>query len=183
MSWCASKIPAYSSPISIRARSRFSQILSTVAVTADEWDDWVAAQTPDVARLSEGDENFEGQEIFVQPCSECHVINGVTDRDGDPDNGVDGTDLYDGDNKFTDSLTAGAAPNLTHFMSRETFAGSFFDLYDENGDVNRAQLEAWVLNAPEEKPNNADNLQGMRAFTNLTAEQLDAVVDYLETLQ
>ena len=53
----------------------------------------------------------------------------------------------------------------------------------EEGSVNRAQLEAWVLNAPAEKPNRADNLQGMRSFLALTPEQLEQIVDYLETLQ
>lgn len=162
----------------------------TVAVTADEFDQWVADQTTDATVYDEGDEFYEGQQLFIQQCAECHVINGVTDRDGDPANGVDGMDLYLDDDPtdgptmgYTTSLTAGAAPNLTHLMSRETFAGSFFDLYADDGAVNRADLEAWVLNAPEEKPNRPDNLQGMRAFTSLSPDQLDAIVDYLETLQ
>jgi cytochrome c oxidase subunit II len=159
----------------------------TVAVTPAEFDAWVADQTVDAAMLSEGELGYEGQQLFVAQCAECHIIEGVTDRDGDPSNGVDSTDIYVGrpgvDDRYTDSLTSGAAPNLTHLMSRETFAGSYFDLYDEDGNVNRAQLEAWVLNAPSQKPNRPDNLQGMRAFLNLTPEQLGQIVDYLETLQ
>jgi cytochrome c oxidase subunit 2 len=159
----------------------------TVAVTPADFDAWVAEQTTDATLLTEGDPNYEGQALFQAQCAECHIIFGVTDRDGDVANGLDSTDIYVGtpgiDERYTDSLTAGAAPNLTHLMSRETFAGSYFDLYDEDGNVNRAQLEAWVLNAPAEKPNRADNLQGMRAFLNLTPEQLGQIVDYLETLQ
>ncbi len=159
----------------------------TVALSQADYEAWVAEQLVDAEQLSEGDVGYEGQQLFIAQCAECHIIEGVTDRDGDPSNGVDSTDLYVGtagvDERYTDSLTAGAAPNLTHFMSRETYAGSFFDLYDEDGNVNRAQLEAWVLNAPAEKPNRPDNLQGMRAFLNLTPDQLEQIVDYLETLQ
>ncbi len=72
-------------------------------------------------------------------------------------------------------MYAGAAPNLTHLMSRNTFAGATFDLLtppcrefvwdappDEFGQrylegvtapcLNAAQLRSWIRNAPEMKP-------------------------------
>ncbi len=155
----------------------------TEAVTQSDFDAWVAQQLTPQPALTEGDDNVVGQELFVTNCSRCHMIVGVTDTNGDEE--VDGWDIYDGDSKFLaeGNLTAGAAPNLTHLMSRETFAGSFFDLYDESGEVNRDQLEAWVRNAPGEKPARNENLQGMPSFAGLSPEDLNAIVDYLETLQ
>ena len=48
---------------------------------------------------------------------------------------------------------SGYAPNLTHLMSRETFAGATFNLYDpDTGVFNRSQVEAWLRNPPALKP-------------------------------
>jgi hypothetical protein len=96
---------------------------------------------------------------------------------------------------------AGNAPDLTHFASRGVFAGSIFDLWvDEDGDgfvefdeiggeLNRADLEAWLRNPPAEKPMHApqvpeagdDPVRGMPNF-NLQEEQIDQLVAFLQTL-
>ena len=93
-------------------------------------------------------------------------------------------------------LVAGVAPNLTHFMTRGTFAGSIFNLYSPQGDpvagnpeltanpgdpgdaliggpvdterVNRAVLEAWLRNPPAMKPAYA---QGGRGMPNLAPDR------------
>ncbi len=159
----------------------------TEAVSAADFDVWVENQLRTQPVLVEGDVGYDGQQLFAGNCQSCHVITGVTqrDRDGDGTPEVDTWDLYQGTDKYVDPaiLTAGAAPNLTHFMTRQTFAGSFFDLYDADGDLNRAQLEAWIRNAPAEKPNNWENQQGMTPFTGLTADQVDDLVEYLTTLR
>ena len=159
----------------------------TEAVSADDFDAWVEGQLQTQPLLAEGDPGYDGQQLFIGNCQSCHVIVGVSERDRDGDGTVetDSWDLYLGADTYIDTgiLTAGAAPNLTHFMSRQTFAGSYFDLYDEDGDLNRAQLEAWIRNAPDEKPNNWENQQGMTPFTGLSATQVDDLVDYLSTLR
>ena len=78
-------------------------------------------------------------------------------------------------------LVANAAPNLTHFMSRTTYAGGIFDLYEPDGSLNRTQLEAWLRNAPAEKPAYAEGRRGMPAM-GLSESQIDDVVAYLTTL-
>ena len=78
-------------------------------------------------------------------------------------------------------LVANAAPNLTHLMSRTTFAGGIFDLYEPDGSLNRTQLEAWLRNAPAEKPAYAEGRRGMPAM-GLSEGQIDDVVAYLQTL-
>jgi cytochrome c oxidase subunit 2 len=92
-------------------------------------------------------------------------------------------------------LVSGEAPNLTHLMTRSTFAGSIFRLYEEADDENldylslpevgtfdRAQLEAWIRDPQGLKPMDPDDGRGMPNF-NLSEDQIDQLVDYLSTLR
>ena len=164
-----------------------------VVLEPAEWEEWVQGQLVDAAPLEPGDPGYEGQEVFLANCANCHVVNGVTDvnLDGRLDSMAD----YAGANSITSALVAGAAPNLTHVASRTTFAGSIFDLYEnrakyvpylevaERGDLNRGDLEAWIRNAPERKANDPDGGRGMTAFPGLTEGDIDALVEYLTTLR
>ena len=140
-----------------------------------------------------GEPGYEGQEVFLANCANCHVVNGVSDVN--LDDLPDGMGDYAGANAITSALVSGAAPNLTHVASRTTFAGSIFDLYEdraeripylevaERGDLNRGDLEAWIRNAPGQKANDADGARGMTAFPGLTDGEIDALVEYLMTLR
>ncbi|MCY3926302.1 MAG: cytochrome c oxidase subunit II [bacterium] len=170
----------------------------TVALSAAEWRQWVEGQVADASPLPPGEPGYEGQEVFLANCANCHVVNGVTDTnlDGVPDGPGDyaGTGDFDAE-PITSALLAGAAPNLTHFASRTTFAGSIFDLYEdraervpyleasERGYLNRGDLEAWIRDAPERKANDADGARGMTAFPGLSDGEIDALVEYLTTLR
>ena len=80
-------------------------------------------------------------------------------------------------------LLAGVAPNLTHLMSRTSFAGAIFDLYNEDGSLNEADLTAWIRDAPSQKPLDPDNQQGMLSFVDsLKDEDVQDLVAYLSTL-
>jgi cytochrome c oxidase subunit 2 len=164
----------------------------TVAVTPDEFDEWAANQMEGREPLTEGDDRYAGEQIFLQQCSGCHVVIGVTDTNGDGE--TDDWDIYDGANEITSALTSGAAPNLTHIATRTTFAGSLFDLYvnraedipyldvSTEGDLNRKDLTAWVSDAPERKPAAFVDSRGMPPFTNLSGEEINLLVDYLAGL-
>ncbi|MDZ7734414.1 MAG: c-type cytochrome [Acidimicrobiia bacterium] len=87
-------------------------------------------------------------------------------------------------------------------MSRETFAGSIFSLYEgvdsdtpvdnyltkEGMTVNEVQLEDWLRNPPALKPMAPEPTRG-NTFgrgmpdLNLTEQQIDDLVAYLRTLQ
>ena len=96
-------------------------------------------------------------------------------------------------------------PDLTHFMSRSTFAGAKFDLRKDTPEcnalghtwastekglsecLNRADLEAWLRNAPSMKAmypgtEMSPLSRGMPNF-DLTEEQIDQLVAYLITLK
>jgi cytochrome c oxidase subunit II len=67
-------------------------------------------------------------------------------------------------------------PDLTHVASRDRYAGAIFD-FAWGTPAGAEQLKAWIANAPHEKPGAT-----MRDYAGqLTPEQLDALVAYLET--
>jgi cytochrome c oxidase subunit 2 len=114
--------------------------------------------------------------VFLARCTSCHQVNGLEDLDGQPI-------VVEG----AANQVSGHAPNLTHLMSRETFAGGMFDLYDpDTGAFNRSALEAWIRNPPDEKPMYAEPPEGElpRGMPDLglSEEEIDQVVDYLMTL-
>ena len=149
--------------------------------------------------ISRGWKSFAGQ------CTSCHRIDGMTDP-------ADVTGPADADKatkvfKYPAVINqrSGAAPNLTKFMSRTTFAGAKFDLrkrtkacealgqnwaYTDGGIekcLNRNALEAWLRNAPGQKamaPGDAMTpaSRGMPNL-NLTEDQIDQLVAFLSTLK
>jgi cytochrome c oxidase subunit 2 len=171
--------------------------MQVVAMTPEDFDAWVQAveqpaQAPTAAaqkwldqqkELAAGKEIPKGQVVeaptatpaergmvaFRTQCSRCHEVFGIND------------DIYKGAEEVS-----GAAPNLTHFASRTTYAGGIFDLYNADGSLNRPQLEAWLRNPPAQKamaPNYTDPAQsrGMPNL-NLSEAQIDDLVEFLQTL-
>ena len=135
--------------------------MQTVAMDPADFQLWVDQQMqPAVEPI--GAAALRGREIFEGQCARCHVVNGINDGGGA-------------------DLVSNAAPNLTLIMSRTTFAGGIFDLYEADGSLNRTQLEAWLRNAPAEKPAYAEGRRGMPAM-GLSEGQIDDVVAYLQTL-
>jgi cytochrome c oxidase subunit 2 len=157
--------------------------MRVVALPPAEYEAWEAAQQEGAA-VPEDELAKTGMETFRTTCSQCHLISGEGGNEAVREEGdVQGA-----------ALVAGAAPDLTHFASRGVFAGGIFDLWvdqDDNGEIdlderggqlNRPALEAWLRNPPAEKPMAADQSRGMPNL-NLTEEQIDALVAYLETLE
>lgn len=162
--------------------------MRVVALDRPDYDQWVENQLREAERPTDP-EAAAGLEVFQGQCTTCHQINGVDEVE------------------FA-AQVSGAAPNLTHLMTRSTFAGGIFELYDqandgdpnydlggipyndlpEEGTFNRNQLEAWLRNPPAEKPMAPDPTQysqygrGMPNL-NLSEQQIDQLVAYLETLK
>ncbi len=92
------------------------------AVPANEFAVWMKnqqlpAKTPAAGSLAAaGETQFKGL-----LCASCHLIRGVNDAQvADPDKGV------------KTQLVSGVAPDLTHFATRGTFAGSIFNSHYPN---------------------------------------------------
>jgi cytochrome c oxidase subunit II len=121
-----------------------------VAQTQSDFDQWVRDQQSEAAQPS--GLAAQGAGIVAQTCTACHTVNGLKDEQGQPVPG---------------SVNA---PNLTHLMSRDCFAGCIFDMTTEN-------LTKWIDNPPAQKPGS------LMPDYNLTPDQIRAVVAYLETLK
>jgi cytochrome c oxidase subunit 2 len=171
--------------------------MQVVAMTPDDFEDWLDVaqeerRAPSVdaqawlnqqERLDSGEQIDDDELIpapsetaadrglvtFRQQCTRCHEVKGIND------------DIYEGAEQVS-----GAAPNLSMFANRTTYAGGIFNLYRPDGTVNRPQLEAWLRNPPAEKAMHPDieNPELSRGMPNLnlTEAQIDDLVEFLITL-
>jgi cytochrome c oxidase subunit 2 len=142
--------------------------MEIVALNDADFAAWVANQLAPYEAPEPGTQAAEGEQVFIQQCARCHQVNGLVDSNGVPQIAHPEDQVY-----------AGAAPNLSHFMSRNTFAGASWDLItqdcrDELWDAspeefgtmylegvtaacfNPVDLREWIRNAPEKKPMYAD---------------------------
>ncbi|MET1043097.1 MAG: cytochrome c oxidase subunit II [Microbacteriaceae bacterium] len=136
--------------------------MRVIALTSADFERWVAQQKTD-ARAAEDETAALGEAQFKSLCASCHQVDGLKDAEGEQIVAQPQTQVYNG-----------AAPNLTHLMSRGTFVSSNFDLlrpdcrlerddlsandpeafsaaYVEGTSVeclNKTQLEAWLRDPP-----------------------------------
>jgi cytochrome c oxidase subunit 2 len=144
-----------------------------LAVPLDDFRAWLEQQQEQQPMLEEGDVGYEGQQLFISRCTACHQINGLRTEDGERIQ-VEGNS----------AVVSRHAPNLTHFATRGVYAGGSFELYDENGEVDRAQLEAWLRNPSSQKPMYVPEEGTPRGMPDLglTEPEIDQLVEYLLTL-
>lgn len=138
--------------------------MEAVALSKADFAKWVANQLKPYTPPAENTLAKEGETVFMNQCVRCHQVNGMKRADGTPI--IAAPD---------ESVVSGAAPNLSHLMSRNTFAGAMFDLLNKScrEDVwtadsesfgakylsgvseeclNQKDLRGWLRNAPEMKP-------------------------------
>ena len=141
--------------------------MEAVALSKEDFAKWVDAQLAAYQSPTDGLAK-EGEAVFIAQCSRCHQVNGLENANGDPIISAP-----------EENVLAGAAPNLTKLMSRNTFAGATWDLLnktcrdnvwnsssEEFGAkylagvsaecLNVADLRDWLRNAPAKKPMYAD---------------------------
>jgi cytochrome c oxidase subunit 2 len=118
-----------------------------IAMSPVDFDAWVNGQkagpvAPQGATVAE-----EGMNVFSQRgCAGCHTIEGVS--------------------------AGKVGPNLTHFATRTSFAGSIFD----NNDAN---LHKWLGDPQAVKPGNKMVIPGAK----LNPDEINKLVAYLDTLR
>ena len=138
--------------------------MEAVALSKEDFAKWVANQQAPYVAPAKDTLAKQGEEVFLNQCVRCHQVNGLTRADGTP--AIAAPD---------ENVWSGAAPNLSHLMSRNTFAGAMFNLlskqcrdevWNASSDavgakylagvteecLNQKDLRAWLRNAPEVKP-------------------------------
>lgn len=143
--------------------------LRVVALSDSEWETWLDQQQRD-AVVPIDEQALAGRDVFVGRCASCHQVDGLEDAEGEPID-VEGEA----------ALVSGYAPNLTHFMSRGVFISGLYPLYDEDGELNRPDLEQWLRNPDSLLPQAAEERRGMPNL-GLSEEEIDQLVAYLSTL-
>ncbi len=145
--------------------------MEAVALSKADFAKWVANQQAAYVAPEKDSLAQQGEAVFLNQCVRCHQVNGLMRADGTP--AIAAPD---------ENVWAGAAPNLTHLMSRNTFAGASFDLLSKqcrdevwtaSSDtigakylagvsqdcLNQKDLRSWLRNAPEMKPMYANPTQ------------------------
>jgi cytochrome c oxidase subunit 2 len=178
-----------------------------IALAPDDYEAWEANQLAPAVELAEGafDDPADfasysaGRDLFAAQCTSCHQIRTDAEVLGPP-GGVA-------------AQVSGEAPNLTHLMSRDTFAGATLAMYvgvqdtldadtpvdnyvaREGLSVDTPNLESWLRNPEGVKPMAPDavipNPHGPEPPTvgrgmpnlGLSEDQIDDLVAYLTTLK
>jgi cytochrome c oxidase subunit 2 len=89
--------------------------------------------------------------VFLSQCTGCHAIAGLEDPNGNP-------------------LVANGGPNLTHFASRDCFAGCMMPTTDEN-------LRRWLEDPPAVKAGSWMPDYG------LSEQEIDQLIAFLDSLE
>lgn len=138
--------------------------MEIVALDPADFQTWIDTQLEPYQPPEEGTLAAEGEAEFISQCARCHQVNGLTDANGEPVIAHPEDQVY-----------SGAAPNLTHLMTRNTFAGASWDLltpecradvWDASPEefgakylagvdescLNEVDLKEWLRDAPAKKP-------------------------------
>lgn len=146
--------------------------------TPDTFQTWVSTQQQAAVAPAAGSLAQQGQKLFTQTCTACHGIVGVNVQGSyDP-----AKDCLNFNAASTDSERCKVGPNLTHFGSRDMIAGG---VLMNNKDqcqpgpnlLQRCNLAKWLNDPQGVKPGNDMQIGP------LTADQINALVAYLESLK
>lgn len=125
------------------------------AVSQAEFDQWVADQRASAIWPAEGEPGAEGAQLFIDKgCIQCHTVR--AEGEGAPNPVPE--DAFNG-------------PDLTHFASRNVFAGA---LLPEEGETHDEGLKRWLENPPEVKPGS------FMPDLGLTEAEIDALIVWLD---
>jgi cytochrome c oxidase subunit II len=126
--------------------------LRVVSMEQAQFDEWVAEQRAPIQPPTSGDA-AAGFQLFKGKgtCIACHTLEGV------------------------EGAVARVGPNLSHLMSRKTFAGATFDISPDN-------LRDWIRDPSAMKPMRPEKGTGMPKLP-LSETEINQLVAFLETLK
>jgi len=126
------------------------------AVSEAEFEQWVTAQQQPAVLPQEGDPTSEGYDVYLnRRCVQCHTMR----FDDEQANNIIPPEAFNG-------------PDLTHFASRNTFAGA---ILPEEGETREEALKRWLANPPHVKPGS------FMPDLALTEQEIDALIVWLES--
>ncbi len=127
-----------------------------LAVDQGDFDQWVAAQQEPAMLPVEGTQEFDGYQVFLnKACTQCHTVR----FDDETASNIVPADAFNG-------------PDLTHFASRNVFAGA---ILPEEGETREQALKDWLADPPAIKPGSfMPNLA-------LTEQEIDDLIVWLES--
>lgn len=129
------------------------------ALSPTAFEDWAASQQTAAVEPEPGSQAGAGLQVFVNKgCTQCHTVD------------------YGEDSTFTNIVADESfnGPDLTHFASRNVFAGAF--LPNEELGYDEA-LTLWLADPPSMKPGSYMPNLG------LTAAEIEDLVAWLKTLR
>ncbi len=128
------------------------------ALSASDFDAWVANQQLPATLPQEGDPGYAGYQVYgSKGCTQCHQVR-----------------FDDAERSNLIEREAFNGPELTHFYSRNVFAGASLP---EEGESFTHALERWLADPPNVKPGSyMPNLA-------LTQQEIDDLIVWLEGLQ
>jgi cytochrome c oxidase subunit II len=126
------------------------------ALSEADFEAWVAGQQAGATLPAEGDPGYEGYQVYLNKrCVQCHQMR----FDDESASNLIPREAFGG-------------PELTHFASRDVFAGATLP---EEGETRDQALKRWLANPPEVKPGSyMPNLA-------LTEQEIDALIVWLES--
>ena len=129
-----------------------------LALEEGDFEAWLEDQEAPAVLPAEGTPEYDGYQTFLaKGCVQCHTVR------------------FD-DDSASNILTADAfnGPDLTHFASRNVFAGA---ILPEEGQSREVALKAWLADPPNVKPGSfMPNLA-------LTSQEIDDLITWLESMK
>jgi cytochrome c oxidase subunit 2 len=128
------------------------------ALDPADYEAWLTAQQAGAALPVEGDPEYEGYQVYLnKQCIQCHTVR----FEDDGASNIVPPEAFNG-------------PELTHFASRNVFAGA---ILPEEGQDREAALKEWLADPPTIKPGS------FMPDLALTEAEIDALIVWLESME
>jgi cytochrome c oxidase subunit 2 len=128
------------------------------ALEPAEYEAWLAEQQGGATLPVEGDPEYEGYQVYLnKQCIQCHTVRFEEEESSN----IVPPEAFNG-------------PELTHFASRDVFAGA---VLPQEGQARDAALKEWLADPPYIKPGS------FMPDLALTEAEIDALIVWLDSLE